>query len=870
MMSRSASCGVVFVLSLSAPRALAQSDAHLFPGREYAVGASPQSIAVADVNGDGAPDAVTANQQANTVSVLIGDSAGGFAPHFDCDTGNHPTAIAIGDVNLDGHADIVCANGSGTVSVLLGDGLGHFGAHVDFAAGVGPSFVAIGDLNADGKPDLVVACFNANTISVLLGDGHGAFGTAASFSTGFRPSCVVLRDLNGDGKLDAVVSDSNASPTEAGISVLLGNGQGGFGARTDFSGMDHPQAIATADLNGDGKLDLAVACPGSSSVALLFGDGHGVFTLSPTILPTNLFPSDIAIADLDGDGKLDIATANYGEDTVSVMLGNGLGNFGARQDFTGGGGSLAVADLNGDGVPDLAVANFTCNAISVLLGTGAAHFHTATVLHSLGSPGAMATGDLNGDGRLDLAAANGNSVSVLLGGAQGFGQHMEYPAGTNAVSVAIGDLNGDGKPDLVVVNQDSNNVSVMLGVGDGTFPAHSEFAVGSSPSSVAIGDLNGDGSLDLVVANHGANTVSILMGDGSGAFGAASTMAVETFPRFVRLADLNHDGRLDLVVVVLDSSVRAYLGDGHGAFGAPIPFSFFHPTCAAIGDVNGDGHPDIVATTNDSIAVSLGNGLGGFSAPTRYVVTYPLWVELGDVNGDGAADVVVEHGGANKVSVLLGNGLGTLSDAIGFDVITPHDYDDLVVADVNGDGRPEIVMSDSITGTISILSNLGNGSPFFALCSAAFADPHACPCSNTGLPGRGCDNSIATGGAALSATGGASLSNDTVHIRSSDELPSALSIVLQGTIAITPASFGDGVRCTGGTLEHLYAKHASAGSITVPGAGDAPISTRSAALGDAIATGATRVYQVFYRDGNLAFCPGGFNATSAIAIAWGS
>lgn len=145
----------------------------------------------------------------------------------------------------------------------------------------------------------------------------------------------------------------------------------------------------------------------------------------------------------------------------------------------------------------------------------------------------------------------------------------------------------------------------------------------------------------------------------------------------------------------------------------------------------------------------------------------------------------------------------------------------------------------------------------------------ACPCGNTGSVGHGCNNSIGTGGALLSSSGQASLSLDTLHLSSSGELASALSVVLQGDAFVAPANFGDGLRCAGGHLKRLYAVNASGGAVSVPAAGGPPISVRSAALGDPIGAGTLRVYQTYYRDPNLAFCPGGFNVSNAIAVTWG-
>jgi hypothetical protein len=148
-----------------------------------------------------------------------------------------------------------------------------------------------------------------------------------------------------------------------------------------------------------------------------------------------------------------------------------------------------------------------------------------------------------------------------------------------------------------------------------------------------------------------------------------------------------------------------------------------------------------------------------------------------------------------------------------------------------------------------------------------------CPCGNSGSPDHGCQNSAATGGSHLTTSGVASLSADTLRHTASGELPTALSIFLQGSAAIAPGNYGDGLRCTGGVLKRLYARNASGGVVTAPQPGDPSVSERSAALGDPIPMGATRNYQVFYRDPNANFCPdptgSTFNVSNAVAVVWG-
>jgi hypothetical protein len=195
--------------------------------------------------------------------------------------------------------------------------------------GSGPSSVAIADVNGDGKPDALTANFSSNTLGVLLGNGAGGFTLQATLSTGTGsgPYSVAIADVNGDGKLDALTANRNSST----LGVLLGNGAGGFTLRaTPSTGANsYPLSVAIADVNGDGKLDALTANEVSSTLSVLLGNGAGGFTLQANApsTGTNSRPSGVAIADVNGDGKPDALTANYNSNTLGVLLGNGAGGF---------------------------------------------------------------------------------------------------------------------------------------------------------------------------------------------------------------------------------------------------------------------------------------------------------------------------------------------------------------------------------------------------------------------------------------------------------------------------------------------------------------------------------------------------------------
>jgi hypothetical protein len=340
----------------------------------FAVGSSPLSVAVGDVNGDGRLDMVTANRLGNNVSVLLGDGSGGFAAATSFAVGSSPRSVALGDVNGDGRLDIVTANYFGdNVSVLLGNGSGGFAAATNFAVGVYPNSVALGDVNGDGRLDVVTANNNSNNVSVLLGNGSGGFAAATSFAAGLGPWSVALGDVNGDGRLDIVTANASSNN----VSVLLGNGSGGFAAAASFAVGFSPYSVALGDVNGDGRLDIVAANSDSSNVSVLLGNGSGGFAAA-TNFAVGWKPRSVALGDVNGDGRLDIVAANGGD--VSALLGNGSGGFAAAASFAVGSfpDSVALGDVNGDGRLDVVTANGGNNSVSVLLGNGSGGFAEAT------------------------------------------------------------------------------------------------------------------------------------------------------------------------------------------------------------------------------------------------------------------------------------------------------------------------------------------------------------------------------------------------------------------------------------------------------------------------------------------------------------
>jgi hypothetical protein len=366
-----------------------------------------------------------------------------------------------------------------------------FAAQHTFAVGTAPIGVAVADFNGDGRPDLAVTDNSAGTVSVLFnqttaGATTPSFTTAIPYAVGNTPLFVLAADFNGDGRPDLAVLNNNAKT----VSVLLNTALAGastpsFGLQQTFAIGSGAAQMVTADFNGDGRPDLAVANFADNSVTVLLNTtpaGAATVSFSAQTLAVGSEPEGITAADFNGDGRPDLVVTNYAAGTVSVLLnttpaGNATASFAARQTFATGTNPRAViaADLNGDGLPDLAVANSTNKSVSVLLnttapGAQAASFAAQQTFAVGNGPFALTAADFSGEGRIDLGVANDidTTVSVLENtttpGAStvSFAAQQTFAVGSNSEGVLAADFNGDGRPDLVASNTVSNTASVLL------------------------------------------------------------------------------------------------------------------------------------------------------------------------------------------------------------------------------------------------------------------------------------------------------------------------------------------------------------------------------------------------------------------------
>jgi len=682
------------------------------------------SIAGADLNADGKEDIVVATT--GKVSILLSDGDGVFRSPVDyaIATGGGQTHVALGDFDGNGTTDIA-ASVPGDLSVLLGNGDGTFKPEKRFSLGISVRSIAAADLNGDGRQDLVTA---GASVSVLLSHGSGLFPTHTEYSGG--AVSVAVADMDGDHQLDLIVATPNDSNTVT-ISVLAGNGDGTFRARSDYAAGSGDgfgiASVGTGDLNGDGARDVVVISSRGPGSALL-GNGDG--TLGPREdLSPPLRGHAIAIGDLNHDGRLDLVAG--APDGTFIELGKGDGTFGSRTVFPAGTSlffddrSVVVGDMSGDGIPDLALVNGVSKELCIALGNGDGSFGSRRN-YGTRNPVSVAVGDLNGDGTPDLVAADiGNlapptgGVSVFLGDGDGsFAPEAPYETSLNPGAVLIGDLNADHMADVVAADENSAAVSVLLGNGTGTLGPRTDYASVLFQGKMAMGDFNGDGVPDIVILTRGQGDIgsSVLLGDGHGGFGPHTDSGIHG--QDAAVADLNGDGKADLVLVgplnfahvlVTNASFLEYaIGDGFPDFSHSV----------AIGDLNHDGHLDLAVGNINTVSILLGQGDGTFAPRTDFptgggpqtVAVGPQTVVIADIDGDGNPDVVTGNAkdySAYTVSVLPGNGDGTLGSPIDYGVDGPPQK--MVVGDFNGDGRPDLAVA--CYTDVTVLLNTGNAGP---------------------------------------------------------------------------------------------------------------------------------------------------------------
>ncbi|MHC5114776.1 MAG: FG-GAP repeat domain-containing protein [Planctomycetota bacterium] len=615
----------------------------------YAAGTAPASVALGDLDGDGHADAVVTNGSTDEFTVLLNDGNGAFAIEFSTEVTNAPGSAQLADFDLDGDLDLVFVVVSdvspsglpGRVRVFYNegytppggsndgggaDGWAGFTGNIATEVDILPTHVIVEDVDGIGGPDLVV-CNRGPFVNPpdarvsILFNQDGLFPFDVRYPVSSEPLEVALGDFDGDGNKDLATANF---VNEDLISIRPGLDGGGFGPSQEFNTNELPVACAAGDIDGDGDDDLAVAGIGGEIVSFLLGLENEIFR-PDAIVPCADTPNAVLVRDFDGDDVLDVATVNGVGGSLSIFPGQGDGTLAPRTDYPCSPGIQATAaDLDGDDDLDIVTTTTGDQTVSLMLNDGAGVMGPEVVIPIGGWTGGTTVADLDGDGDGDIAVTaviGGNKRIVILlnDGAANFTMDGQYAVTFNPAEIAAGDFDGDGDLDLACANTwTPGAVCVILNNGDATFGPFTQYTTGENTTGIDAGDLDGDGDADLITTDVRSDQVSVLLCNGDGTF--ATPVAYPNFPHPQRLtlADLDGDGDLDAAVTCRQNNtidenvfyaVAVMPNNGDGTFADAVSFgTAIGPSGLDVGDLNGDGAPDIVAgnQSEDLLSIFIG------------------------------------------------------------------------------------------------------------------------------------------------------------------------------------------------------------------------------------------------------------------------
>jgi hypothetical protein len=680
----------ITLITLLPTAAIAQTQPPLFPIPSTLPIGAVSTPAIGDFNGDGQPDLVysppptpTPSQQFPTLTVLLNQGAADptsvITSSLSCTS---VTSLVTADMNNDNKLDVVLTCSEGFVAILLGNGDGTFQKPAYYSVPTSSFLIPPADLNADGFPDVAIA--NASSVTVLLNQGRNSPGTLSS-PTSYAAPPIQFRllgvgDFNGDGKPD-LLGTANADSPGLGFQFITyaGNGDGTFQSPQTQSTSSAGAAVI-ADVNHDGFSDVVyIANPPFAGepqvIQVLLGNSTGQFTLGSSLtLDPSINYGSLAFAGSTSNGVN--SNLALGGLATTILLGDGKGSFIPGPTYAIAGSPLPAT--GSDGKTNLVFVTET--GVSLLRGNGDGTFQGLPNL-PVGPTGFVAS-DFNRDGLTDIAfiGDNGN-LTTAVGRGDGTLAVTSQIAATAGEFLLAADFNGDGRPDVVAILPGVSMQEIVpdsqlffyKGNGDGSFePASAAVDLLTSAAIHAItGDFNGDGHLDIVVSfignqpNQGESNQAIIAfpGNGDGTFGTPVLLATQSSfnpASSLLAADLNNDKRTDLIwnnIVFLGQSDSSFQQQPLGLLGTPL----------AIGDLNGDGIPDILIQPSVEgvaapAAVYAGNGDGTFQStpfftsaalPQSDSVTSALFA---DVNADGHTDMLLQH--QDGFTVYLGDGKG--------------------------------------------------------------------------------------------------------------------------------------------------------------------------------------------------------------------
>jgi FG-GAP-like repeat/IPT/TIG domain/Secretion system C-terminal sorting domain len=715
------------------------------PKIDYPADNGAYSVAIGDVDSDGKPDLVAANNGSNIILFYKNTSTAGtisFNTRIDFTVGTNPYSIAIGDLDGDGKPDlaITTQGSSSALSVLKNTTTGgtiSFDPPIDYATLAGSFIVSIGDLDGDGKPDLAAASSSSYSVTVLRNTsmpGNISFTSLQNFSTGNYPVCVALGDLDGDGKPDIVTSNrfsNNVSALKNKSTIFNIN----FDTHVDFTADTDPFYVAIGDLDGDGRPDILSANSASTTVSIFrniiganiaptissFTPTSGVSGITVTIIGSNFtgatsvkfggaeafsFTVDSAtgisaIVGAGATGDVSVTTAS-GTATLAGFTFNGpvITSFTPTIGVTGT--IVTITGSNFTGVTDVkfggtSAASFTVNSQTTI---------TATV--GAGSGGSITVTTANGTAALTGFTFGVPTITSFAPVSGAVGSAVTI-TGTNFKPLPSGNIVFFGAVKAMVSSATSTRLNVIV-------PAGATY----EPITVTTSNLTAYSSLPFIVTFPGDTTPLT-----TNSFSIVGNYGTGTYPISVSISDLNGDGKPDLVTANSVSNNISILKNtsttGTISFDVKTDYSTGpDPKKIAIGDLDGDGKPDIVVTNFNAgnastISVFRNTSAGGtisFAPKTDYSTgNGSVGIAIADMNGDGKPDIVVPSGNSGIFSIFINTTItaGSVSFSAKQDYTLFDHPDNIAIADLDKDGRPDLVTANFSGGTISIFRNTSEG-----------------------------------------------------------------------------------------------------------------------------------------------------------------
>ncbi len=621
-----------------------------------------QDAFFADINGDQHQDIVVGTLF--HVLVYTGNESGSYSgpAMYDADFSGNLNALYAADINSDGAMDVMTTvNQSSNLNIYLNDGAGSLLPPVSHNLQAQNPRVWFDDINGDNHLDLVYQpAFGDGNVWSSFGVGDGTFqGLFVQSVPDIDFTIRELRDIDGDQHADIFAEGQSATGPETYVIRMFGQGDGSFTVGTPYETSSVVHGMS--DLDGDGIDDVVLQ---SDQVSFMRGLAGGELEPETSLFSLGADPLGMLFADLDSDGDQDIVVhhepANRSYLQILLNAGNAAFPNPLRVEMDEVSNSLRIADLDADGDLDLVAS--TTGAFeeepSVFLNDGDGTFPVSGQVSLSGRHSNLDLGDLNGDGIPDIVTANqySDDFSVHLGNGDGtYATPMTYGMGEEYVPlIALADLTNDGITDVIAMYRSLDRVDIYPGLGNGLLGLPISQVLPSHPNRFAVGDIDLDGDLDMVVSHFTDNLVSVQANDGTGSLSQVGLIQPADQVWSVTLGDLDSDGDSDLILGSKADMLHIYSNDGSGSFVALVDLDMPNtPREAHIADLNHDGHPDIVSGLLHQLSVFYADGFGGFEqAEHMFIEGSAMASVIGDLDGNQSLDVAVMSENDDQLTVF--------------------------------------------------------------------------------------------------------------------------------------------------------------------------------------------------------------------------